>query len=72
MGIQSTKLNVGLGTGHEESTELCQGVEAGKINIPAIHDVVGTRFWDKIIQDVHIMVALKNRVLEGTDCAYTK
>jgi len=49
------KLKVGLGTGDEEGTELCQGIEAGEIDIAAIHDVVGAGLWDQIIKNVHIM-----------------
>ena len=51
MGIQPAKLTIGLGTGHEESTELRQRIEPGEINIPAIHDIVGAWFRDQIIQD---------------------
>ena len=55
MGIQPAKLTIGLGTGHEESTELCQSVELGEIDIPTVHDIEGARFRDQIIQDIYIM-----------------
>ena len=37
MGIQPAKLKVGLGTGHEEGTELRQRIEPSETDIPAIH-----------------------------------
>jgi hypothetical protein len=51
MGIQSTTLNVGFGTGDEESTELRQPIEPGEINIPPVHNIERARFRDQIIQD---------------------
>ena len=45
MGIQ-----VRFGTGHEESPRLMQPVQAGEINLTAIHDVNRTGFRGQQVQ----------------------
>lgn len=53
--IQSSKLEIGFGAGYESGLRLIQGVEPGKINITAVHEVDGASFRNQLVKNVDVM-----------------
>jgi hypothetical protein len=49
------ELEIGFGSGHEESTTLRQPVQPSKVDVPPVHYVVRARFRDQVIEDVYVM-----------------
>ena len=54
MGVDPSELKVPLGAGNEEGKALSQGVESGIIQVCPVHHIVGPRFRDEVVEDVHI------------------
>src|SRR3972149_7032022 len=48
-------IEIGLGSGHEESGLLGKGIKAAKIDIGPIHDVKGTGFQGQFVQDTDVV-----------------
>jgi len=55
MGIASTELRIGFGSGDEESTVAMNTMKPGKIQIAPVHDVEGSRFEGQIVEDVDVV-----------------
>ena len=55
MGIESHELQIDFGSNHKEGQALRKDVKTAKVEISAIHDVEGTWFGDKIVQDIDIV-----------------
>jgi hypothetical protein len=53
-GINPMGIQIGLGTRDEEGTTLVQRMQAGEVDIPAIHDVNGAGFGDQHIKSMNI------------------
>ncbi len=53
-GINPVRIDVGFGARHEEGAGLMQTMQAGEVDIPAIHDINGARFGHDHIERVHI------------------
>jgi len=55
MGVDSSEPRVFLGPCDEKGEELSKHVEPFEVQVSAIHDVEGSRFWDQDIKDIDVM-----------------
>jgi len=68
-GINPMGIQIGLGTRDEEGTALVQRMQAGEVDIPAIHDVNGTGFGDQHIKSMNIVQLAVRDMDEARDVA---
>ena len=61
------RIEIGFGAGYEKGTGLVQHIQAGEIDIPAIHHVYRARFRHDQIKSIHIMQLTVGYVDEARD-----
>ncbi len=54
-GLVTNKVEIVLGSNHEESVSLVDGVKSGKVQVTAIHDVKSPRLDEKFVQDIDVV-----------------
>ena len=55
MGVDSSEPRVFLGPCDEKGEELSQDVESFEVQVSAVHDVEGSRFWNQDVKDIDVM-----------------
>ena len=55
MGVDSSEPRIFLGPHDEKREELSQGVEPFEVQVSAVHDVEGSRFWNQDVKDIDVM-----------------
>jgi len=68
-GINTVCIEVGFRARHEESAGLVQTIQAGEIDVPAIHDLNGARFGHDHLECVPIVQLDVGDVNEAWDVA---
>jgi len=54
-GIDPMRVEIGFGARDKERARLVQRMQAGKVDIPAIHDINRAGFWDQHIKRMNVM-----------------
>gem|GEM_PF-4295379 len=55
MGVDSSEPRIFLGPRDEKGEELSQDVEPSEVQVSAVHNVKGSRFWNQGVKDIDVM-----------------